>query len=264
MNEPTSQRRLLGRLLLGAGVLALPLTASITHAAQDVPAPPAPPEAPAAPQAPQAPQVKTVSRIVIVDNPGGKHGDDKDLHTRVIESNGHTIVLKTKEPLSDAEAQARAADAVKRLETIDTDHGQVAVFGAPGDHAGHSVVMVKRLGADGKDTAETGTERREVRTFVMRHDGAGADPSAMHGEAFAMTGCADGKPIEARSESTVDGKRQTSRVVICSKGGDKAQALAGLKKARERVANDASLSGEIRSEVLKQLDAEIARLGAEG
>jgi len=48
--------------------------------------------------------------------------------------------------------------------------------------------------------------------------------------------------------------------MICSKGGDKAQALAGLKQARDKVASDPSLSGEIKSEVLKQLDAEIAKL----
>ena len=74
-----------------------------------------------------------------------------------------------------------------------------------------------------------------------------------------------GFTVEAMGSVVVDGERvSSSGVRRALADGDMAHALAGLKKARERVANDASLSGEIRSEVLKQLDAEIARLGAEG
>jgi hypothetical protein len=78
--------------------------------------------------------------------------------------------------------------------------------------------------------------------------------------AMAISNCNGGKPIEAKTESTVNGERKVSRVVLCSKGGDKAQALAGLKQARDKVASDPGLSTEIKSEVLKQLDAEIAKL----
>ena len=59
MDNTTTHRGVAGRLMLGAAVLALPLTASISYAAAEVPpAPPAPPEAPnvlVAPPAPPAP-----------------------------------------------------------------------------------------------------------------------------------------------------------------------------------------------------------------
>lgn len=260
MTEPTSQRRLIGRLLLGAAALALPLTASITYAASGADDPVAAPAPPAAPAAPAAPEIKKVTKVVIVDNPGGKPGDDKDLHTRVVERNGKTIVLKTKQPLSDAEAEKRVAEVEARLGSIDNIEVKTEVFDTPGAHSGHQIVMVKRVDGDGKDGDAKVTERREVRTFVLHGDGKDADMAKLHGGAMVMTGCSEGKPIEARTESTVNGERKTSRVMICSKGGDKAQALAGLKQARDRVANDPNLSGDIKGEVLKQLDEEIAKL----
>lgn len=260
MTEPTSQNRLIGRLLLGAAALALPLTASITYAAQDAPTPPAPPEAPAAPE---APVVKKTTKVVIVDNPVGSTIDDKNLHTKVIEKDGKTIVLKTTKPLSDAEADKHIEKAMSSMADADKmvgkDHTSMSWTGK--DEPMVKVdVLVKRTHGDGKDGEAKSTERREVRTFVMHGDGKQVDMAKMHGGAMVMTGCADGKPIEAKTESEVNGERKVSRVLICNKGGDKAQALAGLKQARDKVANDSSLSAEIKAEVLKQLDAEIAKL----
>lgn len=261
MSEPTAQNRLIGRLLLGAAALALPLTASITYAAQDAPAPPAPPEAPAAPA---APAVKKTTKVVIIDNPAGSTIDDKKLHTKVIEKDGKTIVLKTTKALSDAEADKHIEKAMGSMaeahKMAGKDHSVMTWTGKDGEHKEHKIVMVERVGDEGKDGDVKKTERREVRTFVMHGDGKHGDMTKMHHGAMVMTGCADGKPIEAKAESKVNGEHKTSRVLICSKGGDKAQALAGLKKARDKVANDSSLSGEIKAEVLKQLDAEIAKL----
>jgi len=265
MTEPSSQRRLLGRLLLGAGVLALPLTASISYAAQDTPAQPAPPAPPAAPAEPAAPTVKTNTKIVIVDNAGGKTIDEKNLHTRVIEKDGKTIILKTTKPLSDAEAQqhvAKAMDSMAHTDHMGAMHPDgVSWTSKDGEPGIHKIVMVERIGGDGKDGDKATGERREVRTFVLHGDGKSIDMANMHGGAMVMTGCADGKPIEARTESTVNGEHKTARVMICSKAGDKAQALAGLKKARDRIAADSSMPAETKTEVLKQLDAEIAKLG---
>ena len=63
MTDTSHKRRMTGRLMLGAAIIALPLTASISYAATDVPAPPAPPAAPAAlsasitPPTPPAPPI---------------------------------------------------------------------------------------------------------------------------------------------------------------------------------------------------------------
>lgn len=262
MTEPTSQNRLIGRLLLGAAALALPLTASITYAAQDAPAPPAPPEAPAAPE---APVIKKTAKVVIIDNPAGSKIDDKDLHTRVIEKDGKTIVLKTTKPLSDAEVDQHVAKAMSSM--AEAEHmasmDQASASWTAHDAAAktHKIVMIERVNAEGKAADAKATERREVRTFVMHGDGKGGDlTNTRISTAIAAADCGGAKPIEATSESTVDGKRQVSHVVICNKGGDKSHALAGLKKARDRVSSDPNISGEIKAEVLKQLDAEIAKL----
>lgn len=258
MTEPTSQSRLLGRLLLGAAALALPLTASITYAAQDAPTPPAPPEAP------EAPSVKKSTKVMIIDNPAGSTIDDKNLHTKVIEKDGKTIVLKTTKPLSDAEAEQHVAKAMSSMAEADhmvsKDHAGASWTAHDGAVKTHKIVMVERVNAEGKDGDAKKGEHREVRTMVFHGDGKGADMAKMHGGAMVMTGCAEGKPIEAKTESKVNGEHKISKVMICSKGGDKAQALAGLKKARDKVAADSSLSAEIKTEVLKQLDAEIAKL----
>lgn len=256
MSEPTSQSRLLGRLLLGAAALALPLTASITYAAQDAPAPPAPPEAP------EAPSVKKSTKVMIIDNPAGSMIDDKNLHTRVIEKDGKTIVLKTTKPLSDAEAEMHIDKAMSSMSQADhavgKDHADVSWTAADGEPKYKVDVIVKR--SDGEDGDATKSEHREVRTMVFHGDGKGGDVTKMHHSAMVMTGCTEGRPIEAKTESMVNGEHKVSKVLICSKGGDKAQALAGLKKARDKVAADPGLSAETKAEVLKQLDAEIAKL----
>lgn len=82
MSDLSPRRRLAGRALLGAGLLALPLTASISYAASEAgteaaveapepPAPPAPPEAPEAPNAPDAPPPPGAPHVMIIESRTG-------------------------------------------------------------------------------------------------------------------------------------------------------------------------------------------------
>ena len=80
MSDPTPpRRRRAGRALLGAGLLALPLTASIsyaaTEAAVEAPELPAPPEAPEAADAPDAPDAP---KVLIVHTRTGEVRSDSD------------------------------------------------------------------------------------------------------------------------------------------------------------------------------------------
>ncbi len=64
-----------------------------------------------------------------------------------------------------------------------------------------------------------------------------------------------------------DGKLTRVRVRICSapEGLGKqtmAEALKGVRQARDEIASDKSLSSSIRGQILKDLDAEIARLSS--
>lgn len=265
MDQPSPRRRLIGRLLIGAGALALPLTASITYAAvsADAPEPPAPPaaptapEAPAAPEAPSAPDMKISKKIVIVDHESGANPDDPKLVTRTIERDGKTIVIKTAKPLSDAELEAKIAKAEASMAEAEA----MAVAGQQGEHR---IVMIRRDGD--KDDSKTET-RTETRTIVMHGDGQ----AAPHARAFALAGangaivaCGNGgETSNVSAEDSKDGKRQVVQLRFCGHGGSKAMALDAIRKARADMANNTDMSPEIRAKVLEALDREIARLSSQ-
>ena len=250
MTEPTKTRRLAGRLLIGAAALALPLTATISYAAGEEPAAPAKTE-----------HHKT-HKIVIVDVPEGASPDDKDLHVRTVVRNGKTIILKTKQPLSDTEADARIAKAEAEMPEM-PEPPEPPMPPMPPE-GGRQVMIVKH--GDGPDHAAHGKgEKREVHTMIFRHSGDGAAMPMVHGEgAMVMTHCTEGKPVVARVDRTSEGKQHHSVVMVCAKPGDKGASLAGLRSARERVAADKSMPADVKADVLKQLDDEIEKAAKAG
>lgn len=274
MTEPTAARRLAGRLLIGAAALALPLTATITYAAADAPDAPQPPAAPSAPSAPTPPEapeapsapgkmkVHKVQKVVIVDVPEGAAIDDKKLHTRTVERDGKTIVLKTATPLSDAEAEARIAKAEASM--AQGKHFAWASSDAPkpGQPQVARHVMVMKHG-DAAAHAAKG-EHREMRVMMLGGAGPEGAKVMMHGDGMAMAPCAGGKPISASAE-TGEGDKKTRRVVmVCSHAGEKGAALGAMRKARAKVSADPSLPSEMKAEVLRGLDEEITRLEKAG
>ena len=85
MENTNTKQRVAGRLMLGAAVIALPLTASISYAATEAPEAPEPPltplavqvapeapDAPEAPEAPEAPAAPLVDEQIIVVDPDGE------------------------------------------------------------------------------------------------------------------------------------------------------------------------------------------------
>jgi beta-lactamase regulating signal transducer with metallopeptidase domain len=251
MDQPSPRRRLIGRLIIGAGALALPLTASITYAASGSDAP----EVPAAPAAPAVSDVKVSKKVIIVDHPEGATPDDAKLATRMIERDGKTIILKTAKPLSDAEAEAAIAKAEASM-------AEAHVLAEGSKHGTPSIVIVKR--SDDRDGERSETTRQETRTVIMTRAGHGdrhAAAIALGGDAPEAIACADGGEISnVNAEESKDGKRQTVKLRFCSHGGSKAMALDKIKQARDMMAAKSELSAEIRAKVLEALDREIARL----
>jgi hypothetical protein len=258
MDQPSPRRRLFGRLLIGAGALALPLTASITYAAvsadaPEPPAPPAAPEPPTAPEPPAAPDGKLVRKIVIVDHEGGANPDDPKLVTRTFERDGKTIVIKTAKPLSDAELEAKIAKAEASM-------AEAEAMAKADRHGEHRIVMVRKDG----DSSEV---RTEARTIVMHHGGQ-PNPQA---RAFAMAdangvivACGNGEEASnVAAEDNQDGKRQVVKLKFCGHGGGKAMALDAVRKARDNMASNTEMSAEIRAKVLEALDREISRLSSD-
>jgi len=229
MSEPTKTNRLIGRLLIGAGIIALPLTASVTYAAPD-----APPALPAPPTAPDAPQVETRVIMIKTDGKHGNHammtGDDAGLTTLTVTRDGRTYVFKTTKPLSNAEVDQRIAEAEQAMPPMPP-----VAPGAPA--APH-----------------------RVRTIVMKHDGTGMEAMSMAGPDKAMATCDGGQASNVNSDQVVDGKHRVTRIVMCNKGGDKTHTLAALRVARDQVAGDANIPAEAKASALKQLDEQIAKL----
>lgn len=232
MTEPTSSRRMAGRLLIAAGVLALPLTASISYAtAEDVPAAPVPPVAPAAAE---KPVVHKEHRIVIVEKDGK---DDTKLKTKVIEKDGKTIVLKTDKDLSEAEVEAHVAKAMAAMPVPP----EPPVPPVPGEKR-HVIILSKG--------GEAHADHR-----IMLHDGV------------PMGGDCSKEGVESRAEASepgADGKMKTVRIRMCMVGQQMARAVEGIRAARDRIAKDSEMSATMRDTILKQLDAEIAKLSKQG
>jgi bla regulator protein BlaR1 len=251
MSDPTPARRRLGALLLATAGLALPLTASISYAADPV--------------EPAKPKVETRKQIVIVDHPEGADPKDGKLETRVIEQDGKTIVLKTAKPLSEAEIEQRVAKAeadikdaeakTRTLTFVRTDSDAATTDGKLGERRRVMVMSGVSVDVSGDSAASMVT---------VRHKDGKPSSFAMvsHGSVLA---CADGGESGGVTEETEkDGKRQVVKMRFCSKGGTPAMALEAMKKAREQMSENTELSAEIRERVLKSLDEQITKMSKQG
>ncbi len=234
MNEPTPRRRLIGRVLIGTGLLALPLTASISYAAgEDQPA-----AAPAAPATGAKTETRVSNRMVIIEHAGREGSvDESKLQTRVINRDGKTIILKTDKQLSDAEVEAKIAEIEKNL-PVPPVPPVPPVAGVVAPDAPRIVSRVVMMSADGKHRI---------------------DPSRLHALTMLQTDC-------STPAAAANGDNQAVQVVICGDVGHRANAMAaeGLRKARDRIKADTRLSDDVRREVLEELDSQITELSKEG
>jgi hypothetical protein len=88
-------------------------------------------------------------------------------------------------------------------------------------------------------------ERREIR--ILREPGAA-------GTKIAMLSCDNGAKVDSEATGQ-DGKK--TRVMICAQGGNQIEAL---ERASKRVADIKDIPEDVRTKVLSQMNAEIARL----
>jgi hypothetical protein len=91
-------------------------------------------------------------------------------------------------------------------------------------------------------------ERREIR--ILR------EPGRAQGARVAMLDCDSGSKVDSESVGK-DGKK--TRVMVCAKGGNQVEAL---ERASKRIAENKELPDDVRTRVLAQMEAQIARLKA--
>lgn len=229
MSDQSPRRRQAGRALIASAVLALPLTATLSYAADDLPLPPAAPTPPAAPLAQAAGKQH---RIVIVERQGGAWTDESRLKTRVIERGGKTVVFKTDKALTDAEIEQKIDLA---LRTLPEPPAPPQPPEAPEPPAA----------PDGP-----GKVRR-----IAIYDGAGGSKTIE---------LPDAAQISAQVNAEVRRGLAEARRGMAEARAGRAEALTAIRSARDEVAGDDSLPADIRKRVVQQLDREIERLSRQG
>jgi len=277
MSDPTPRRRWAGRALLGAGLLALPLTASISYAATEstaeAPEPPAPPAPPAplsppdAPDAPDAPPPPGEPQMVIVDTRTGTVTTDGDAQVteqvwRDADGKEHRMkmVFRGKPGGPDgpgAPDRAAMERRFKALQSADKAEREAAIAEMRAEmearRARGDVVMVRR-DLDGPRPP-------------MPPEGAMPPMPPMPPRVMVMSGC---KPGSSELVDTTESKDGSQKIMIChtriaetARSGMR-EARSGLEEARAEIARDKDIPEETRQKVLQTLDAQIARLGDKG
>ncbi len=254
MSDLSPRRRMAGRVLLGAGLLALPLTASISFAASDAvleapepPEPPAPPEAPEAPEAPDAPDAPDAPKVMIIDTRTGEVMSDGDSAVtervwRDADGKERRVKIVMRER-PDAESLAKHLEGLEELEDLEGLKGLAA--------ADRKAMLVElRAGLAEADAALADLPR----VIALAHaDAATARASAPR--VMTIQGC---RPGSSEAVETTEGKDGKIKVMICQ-SRVMASARQGLEEARAEIAKDKEIPEETRKTVLQTLDAQIAR-----
>lgn len=257
MSDISPRRRFAGRALIGAGLLALPLTASISYAESighpalpESPAAPMAPDAPLPPPllpAPPAPPLPPSAGEAIADGKFETVSDDIEAKDDGSGEVRRVVVMRKKE--SDAGASGeREVRRVMRL----TGRGSAD---AKGDMKKFTWTEEQdRIGSEGMSDEERAEMRREVQQAMaeMKQDLAEARREMMifKNEKGEIT------RFERDCKEGQKGPDQCHTQVMAS-------AIAGLKQARAEIARNKDMQGQIRAEVLKALDEAIADWNAD-
>ncbi|MFO6447497.1 M56 family metallopeptidase [Erythrobacter sp. NE805] len=268
MSDLSSRRRWAGRALLGAGLLALPLTASISYAAQDEdvleapepPAPPAPPAAPDAPPAPPAPPSVVIVEKTLGEGSADGEGEVVEHVWRDADGKEKRVRLVMRGAPNGAEREAmekhfdalRSADKAEREAAIAALRADMEARRAKGE-----VMMLRRPLPPGTPLSPPGPNGELMLLPPM--------PPVM-----VMSGC---KPGSSEMVDTVEEKDGRQKIMICHKRiaeasrvqqdevkAGLAEARAGLEEARAEIAAEKDIPEGVRKQVLATLDAQIEAL----
>ncbi|MEL6530144.1 MAG: M56 family metallopeptidase, partial [Pseudomonadota bacterium] len=252
MSDQTPRRRVAGRALLGAGLLALPLTASITYAESQVAAPPAPPAAPEvsvavpAPPAPPAPLTPVLAEaIVSVDPNTGQE--------RIVEVNDDVIVIGDIDVEVDVDAEVAPEVEVEtdRRVTNRTQNIRIVNKGRRMSKAEMDEIMVEVRAS----LAEAEKELEKVPVLIQEALVEVHSENHTDGRTVVKMSCR-GDSDEVATVEELEGN--VRKVYICQTRV-MAHALKGLKEARKAISKSRDMSGKMRGQVLESLDEQIEK-----
>lgn len=257
MEDTNRKQRTIGRLMLGAGLVALPLTASISYAASEAPAPPAPPESPsvtasvpappapptppAVPLPPEAPTTAMASEQIFAIDP------DADAWPSSA-SEPNVFVIEDQRNSSDRRFIIRTNNRSARF----IDRAQMGRGGRLSEAQMDEIMEEVRESLEEANEALEGihqtveTAMAEVEVEMEREGRT---------RVRVERGCDDTGTEVATTTELGDGSRV---VKICQKR-IMATALQGLREAREEIRNNQEISKEARKSALREIDRTIDR-----
>lgn len=277
MSEMSRRRRLFGRSLIGASALALPLTASISYAAANAqPAPPAPPASATAELQPVAPVPPVPPAAVEVDEAGRplpgwtvRHTGPDGKHTvREFGWNGPQPPQVHWQGEWDSEEFQRSMEEFQRemeqfRERFAEEHGQdwdrwAEQYGRQWEKWGESYAEAQEQRAERQAEGQARrAEAQEHRAQALAQAAQARSQAWAYAAPEVVVNCDEDVP--ARSSTTADGRPQ---IVICDKRINRF-ARSSLRNARNSIANNPEIDAEVRNEILRDLDEEIARIERE-
>ena len=246
MSDLSPRRRLAGRALLGAGLLALPLTASISYAASEAepapveapeaPNPPAAPSAPEAPEPPAAPEAPEPPTVVIIKEDG----------TTTTSTNTEV----TEQVWRGADGKEHRIRMVFRA----TPDGEAIARKFEGIESADKAERAEMFAALQEGLAEAERVRADLPRIMAEAFAAADAASAQSQRVIVKRECKPGSD-EVSETTTKDGVQIVS---ICQ-ARIYASARKGLEEARAEIARDKDIPEDTRKMILRTLDNQIAR-----
>ncbi|WP_271438599.1 M56 family metallopeptidase [Pontixanthobacter luteolus] len=232
MSDISTRRRIAGRALIGAALVALPLTASVSYAESiTTPNPPPAPVAPAAPAAPAiggiappAPPVPPAPPSALALQAGPEAADDGK----------HVYVIREVEKDKNGKDVGRERKVIRHIE---------------GDHELSKEEREEMIRELREELSEVDVEIEEAmktyREVMIELQDEKGDMTRIEADCKAGGGAGE-----------VTGKDGHKIVKLCT-SEIMANALTGLKEARKAIASNPEMPSEMRAEVLKALDEKI-------
>ena len=154
-----------------------------------------------------------------------------------------------------------------RLEMMKREHSFVRrAFGgaiATALTAGGLLVAMPAAAQQAAPASEPAQERTEIRKVVMYGEGKDDEARMLSKEVRDKIAKCKGEKVEANADINKDGKKQTTRIMVCAKPGEsKAELAQSLEKALGRIEGEDAMTPEAKAQIVAQLRAKIAELRA--
>lgn len=258
MTDVSPRRRLAARTGIAAALFALPMTASICYASAAEPTPPppavpAPPSAPTPPEAPLPPESPLAPEAV---DPGAMHWED-DAHA------GEQAEWRREQAEALREAAEEAREGAREAQVAWAE-GRAAYAESRKEWAEGRIEWARGRAEHGlgraehaRAQAEAARERAEAAARVWTAaDQARVDDhvaKALRNVPQVIESCRyPDQPVT--SQTTADGR---TTLYVCDSAGDRI-ALAALRSTRASIASNTGMPAELRTEILRDLDRDIA------